>query len=255
MSRAPRRGGNTMRKRRDPAGYRSLKQIVHDHMLAAMRDGRLKPGHRIRQEEICDSLGVSRTPVREALLQLETVGLVSFISRQGIVVNDLTEEDMKNLFETIAPLEAAAARLATPHLTDEDFAAFARSLARMQDLSQVRDLRSLNGEMEAFHEIHLIHCPNRLMVSTIRLLKRRFYDVPHRIAFVPEWEGQLLDEHRRLCELFRRRDADGAEAFMQLHWSWEHNKNLALRSYFPPKPEEDAPQSDEPEAEVDAAPR
>jgi DNA-binding GntR family transcriptional regulator len=244
-----------MRKRRNPVGYRSLKGIVHDYILAALREGRLKPGDRIHQEEICESLGVSRTPVREALLQLEPVGLVSFISRQGIVVNDLTEEDVRDLFETIAPLEAVAARLATPHLGEEDLTRFDRSLARMEELIRARDLLSLNREMEAFHEIHMIRCPNRLMVSTIRLLKRRFYDAPRRIAFVPEWEGQLLDEHRQLPALFRRGDADGAAAFMQLHWSWEHNRHLALRSYFPARPDDVAPPSDAPAVEAGEAPR
>ena len=222
-----------MKKIRNPEGYRSLKEIVHDFILAALREGRLKPGDRILEKEICESLGVSRTPVREALLQLEPVGLVSFLPRQGIVVNDLTEEDVRELFETIAPLEAEAARLAITHLTATDFAKLDRSLASMEKMIRARDLLRLNREMESFHDIPLSRCPNRLLVSTIRLLKRRFYDAPRRIAFVPEWEGRLLEEHRELAELLRRRDAEGAAAFMHHHWSWEHNRPYALRSYFP----------------------
>jgi DNA-binding GntR family transcriptional regulator len=226
-----------MKKGRNPAGYRSLKGIVYDFIIAALREGRLKPGDRIHEKVICDSLGVSRTPVREALLQLEPVGLVSFIPRQGIVVNDLTEEDVRELFETIAPLEAAAARLATPLLTNADFGDLERSLARMRHLIDAQDLPRLNQEMESFHDIPLSRCPNRLLVATIRLLKRRFYDAPRRIAFVPEWERQLLDEHRRLVGILGERDAESAAAFMQLHWSWEHNRPYALRSYFPRREE------------------
>ena len=218
---------------RKPVGYKSLKEIVHDFLVQALRSGRLQPGDRIREREICERLGVSRTPVREALLQLEPLGLVSFLPRQGIVVNALTERDVEDLFETIGALEAAAARLAVTQLAETDVAKLEKSLVTMQNLVNKRDLRNLNREMEAFHEVHLSRCPNRLMVSTIRLLKRRFYDVPHHIAFVPEWETQLLSEHRRLIDLFRLRDADGVAAFMQLHWAWEHNKEYALRSYFP----------------------
>lgn len=218
---------------RKPVGYKSLKEIVHDFVVQALRSGRLQPGDRIREKEICERLGVSRTPVREALLQLEPLGLVSFLPRQGIVVNALTERDVEDLFETIGALEAAAARLAVAELAETDVAKLEKSLVTMQRLVKNRDLRNLNREMEAFHEIHLTRCPNRLMVATIRLLKRRFYDVPHHIAFVPEWETQLLAEHRRLIDLFRLRDADGAADFMRLHWAWEHNKEYALRSYFP----------------------
>jgi DNA-binding GntR family transcriptional regulator len=215
-------------------GYRSLKEIVYDYILTALKDGRLRPGDRILQSEICDALGVSRTPVREALLQLEPLGLVSFMPRKRIVVNGLTEDDVKDLFETIAPLEATAARLATPHLTEKDFARFQKSLATMERLIAGRQLQALNREMEAFHGIHLARCPNKLMVSTIRLLKRRFYDPPHRLAFVPEWEKQMFAEHRRLVELFRNGDVEGVVQFMRIHWSWEHNQQYALRSYFSP---------------------
>jgi DNA-binding GntR family transcriptional regulator len=220
-------------QRRNPVGYKSLKEIVYEFLVAALREGRLQPGSRIDAKEVCQSLGVSRTPVREALLQLEALGLVSFLPRQGIVVNELTERDVKELFETIGPLEAAAARLATPHLVEADFVAFERSLEVMERLVRDGDLPSLNREMEAFHQIHLARCPNQLIVSTIRLLKRRFYDVPHGLAFVREWESQLLTEHQRLVDLFRRNDAEGAAAFMQLHWAWEHNRDFAMRSYFP----------------------
>lgn len=218
---------------RKPVGYKSLKEIVHDFLVQALRSGRLQPGDRIREKEICERLGVSRTPVREALLQLEPLGLVSIIPRQGIVVNALTERDVEDLFETIGALEAAAARLAVTQLVETDVAKLEKSLVAMQHLVKTRNLRALNREMENFHGIHLARCPNRLMVATIRLLKRRFYDVPHNIAFVPEWETQLLAEHRRLIDLFRQRDADGVAEFMELHWAWEHNKEYALRSYFP----------------------
>ena len=220
--------------RLDVNGYRSLTDIVCEFILTALKEGRLRPGDRIDQGEICEALGVSRTPVREALLQLEPLGLVSFMPRKRIIVNGLTQEDVKDLFETIAPLEAAAARLATPHLTEEDFSRFEKSLATMEGLIARRDLEALNKELEAFHGIHLARCPNRLMVSTIRLLKRRLYDPPHRLAFVAEWEGRMFAEHTRLVELFRARDVEGVVQFMQLHWAWEHNQQYALRSYFSP---------------------
>lgn len=215
-------------------GYRSLKDIVCDFILTALKEGRIRPGDRIHQGDICEALGVSRTPVREALLQLEPLGLVSFMPRKRIIVNGLTQDDVRELFETIAPLEAAAARLATPHLTDEDFSKFDKSLATMEGLIAQRDLQALNKELEAFHGIHLARCPNRLMVSTIRLLKRRFYDPPHRLAFVAEWEGRMFAEHKRLVELLRTRDVEGVVQFMQVHWGWEHNQQYALRSYFSP---------------------
>ena len=219
--------------KRRPVGYKSLKEIVHDYLVESVRSGRLQPSQRINEREICEHLGVSRTPVREALLQLEPVGLVSFLPRKGIVINALTERDVEELFATIGILEVAAARLAVPLLTEADLVKLENYLATMEALIGRRDLQSLNRAMEDFHDVHLSRCPNGLLVQTIRQLKRRFYDSPHRIAFVTEWETQLLTEHKRLVNLFQQRDVDGVVAFMQLHWSWEHNKAYALRSYFP----------------------
>lgn len=220
--------------------YKSLKDVVRDYIINEIDEGRLCPGHRIHEKEISEELQVSRTPVREALLQLEPTGLVSFYPRQGIVLNDLTPDDTRDLFQTIGPLEAAAARLAIPLLDAKAFDAMERSIKKMDSLmtaeSVIRDRkpRELNRENQAFHEIYITRCGNKLLIETVRDLKRRFYVVPHPMVYLDEYERRVMDEHRELLELFRKLDADGAADLLQnRHWNWEHNRQYALDTYFP----------------------
>jgi len=211
--------------------HKSLKDVVYDYILGELDAGRLRPGDRVHEREICAKLQTSRTPVREALLQLEPLGLVLILPRKGIVVRQLTLEDLRELFETLGALEAEAARRATSRLQEKDFAALERSVRTMEQLVDSRQSRAFDRENEAFHEIYLTRCNNRVMLETIRLLKRRFYDVPHPVYRLEAWEKQVLEEHREIVELLRRRDSEGVAALLQYrHWSWEHNEVYLFQS-------------------------
>jgi DNA-binding GntR family transcriptional regulator len=221
--------------------YKSLKDVVLEYILREIDEGRLRPGDRIDKNEISAKLQVSGTPVREALLQLEPCGLVSFFPRRGIVVNDLSPTDTRELFQAIAPLEATAARMATPLLDAKAFDAMERSIEKMIQLTNTelprldQKPRALNRENQAFHEVYLSRCGNRILAETVRTLKRRFYVVPHPMAYLEAYEQQVIDEHRELVELFRKRDAHGAARLLEdRHWNWTHNRQYALETYFPP---------------------
>jgi DNA-binding GntR family transcriptional regulator len=112
--------------------YRTMQAIVTDRVRAAILGGQLGPGERVPQDELAQQLGVSRMPVREALRILESEGLVELRPHRGAVVVDLLPEDIAEIFEIRAMLEARAAELAAPNLTDE-------TIAR---------LREIEGEME-----------------------------------------------------------------------------------------------------------
>ena len=96
-----------------------MQALVTDHVRAAILAGRLGPGERVPQDELAAQLGVSRMPVREALRVLEIEGLVEMRPHRGAVVVDLLPEDIAEVFEIRAMLEAKAAELAAPNLADE----------------------------------------------------------------------------------------------------------------------------------------
>jgi len=111
----------------------TVREVAYRRLRQLIVDGTLPPGQRIFENELADQLGISRTPLREALRQLETEGLVQMNARRGAVVAGLSAADMHEEFVIRATLEGLAIRLAAPRLSADDFRQLERQLARMQD--------------------------------------------------------------------------------------------------------------------------
>jgi DNA-binding GntR family transcriptional regulator len=105
-----------------PLQTRSLREQVYDYLRAEMARGGLQPGGFIDLNELAARLGVSRTPLREALLHLESQGFVTVLPRRGFRLNALTLDDIRHFYEIVGALEAAALRAAGPSLGPADFA-------------------------------------------------------------------------------------------------------------------------------------
>jgi DNA-binding GntR family transcriptional regulator len=125
----------------------TVREVAYRRLRQLIVDGTLAPGQRIFENELADQLGISRTPLREALRQLETEGLVQMHPRRGAIIAPLSAADMHEEFLIRATLEGLAIELAAPQLTADDFRELERQLARMAD-SVTR------GQRAAFLEHH-----------------------------------------------------------------------------------------------------
>ena len=112
---------------------KSLKEQVYEYLREQLGRGELRPGSSINMDATSQKLGVSRTPLRDALLQLEMEGFVSILPRRGVVVNQLTLQDIKNYYEIIGALESAA---------------LLASFDRVKQ-TQIQKMHALNAEMKA----------------------------------------------------------------------------------------------------------
>jgi DNA-binding GntR family transcriptional regulator len=100
--------------------YKPLRDVVFDYMKDAIITGKLKPGERLMEVQLAEKLGVSRTPVREAIRKLELEGLVVMVPRKGAYVADLDAKDLLNVLEVRSSLEGLAASLAAERITEEE---------------------------------------------------------------------------------------------------------------------------------------
>jgi len=116
--------------------YRTLQDIVTDRLRDLILGGHLGPGDRLQHDDLARQFGVSRMPVREALRVLQSEGLVELRPHRGAVVVDLWPKDVAEIFEIRAMLEARAAELAAPHLTDETLAQMGAFLEEMGRIGQ-----------------------------------------------------------------------------------------------------------------------
>jgi DNA-binding GntR family transcriptional regulator len=192
-----------------------LGEFAYREIREAIREGKFAPAARLRENDISEMLGISRTPVREAMKRLESEQLVVYSPPRGFVVNSLELEEVVDLYAVREVLEGSAARFAAIHATDYEFFEM-KSLLDMQQES-MDDPNQMARLNEQFHQAIYKAARNRFLLSALnslsdalRLLTRTTYSVPNR--------GKTgLQEHRRIFDAISKRNGDLAEKYARDH--------------------------------------
>jgi DNA-binding GntR family transcriptional regulator len=200
---------------------KSLKEQVYDYLREQMRAGEILPGSEINLDETSRKLGVSRTPLRDALLQLESEGFVTIYPRRGIIVNTLSLKDIKNYYQIIGALESTALLLASEKIGDREIRNMEELIEGMKKAIGADDFDLYYEKNLALHDVYLASCGNENLARIVKTLKRRLYDFPRQRGFVKEWELASIAEHTVLLELLKQRKTAEAAAFVRdVHWSY-----------------------------------
>jgi DNA-binding GntR family transcriptional regulator len=212
---------------------KSLKEQVYEYLREKMRKGEILPGSAIDMEETSKKLGVSKTPLRDALLQLEMENFVTILPRRMVVVNALTEKDVRNYYEIIGALESMALLKAFDKLGPATIDAMQALNDGMRRAIAANDFDAYYEKNLAFHNAFLNLCGNDSLVKTVNNLKKRLYDFPRAKGFVKEWEESSIVEHQALIDLLRQgRGRDAANHVRDVHWSFEVQEAF-VRKYYP----------------------
>ncbi len=206
---------STRPRRRRPLRRAQLSDEVAGHLRAAIMSGTLRPGTFIRLDETAAELGVSVTPVREALLKLRGEGMVQLEPHRGHVVLPLTRQDIQDIFwlqKTIARELAAAA---TAHITDAQIDELERTNDALAAAVGSADAEAIADIEFAFHRV-FNHAGGRIKLAWFLLNAARY--MPALVyAGDPEWGAAAVASHRRLIAALRRRDA----AAVTEHTVWQ----------------------------------
>jgi len=212
---------------------KSLKEQVYEYLREQMRTGAILPGSAIDMEETSKKLGVSKTPLRDALLQLEMEDFVTIRPRRMIVVNALTEKDIRNYYEVIGALESMALLKAFDALKPSEVD---RMQALNDDMRRAIEANDFDGYYDknlAFHNVFLGLCGNDSLVKLVNNMKKRLYDFPRAKGFVKEWEESSILEHQALIDLVRTgRSQAAANHVRDVHWSFKVQERY-VRKYYP----------------------
>jgi DNA-binding GntR family transcriptional regulator len=192
------------------AAYRVLRQRILDNVYP--------PGHQALEQALAEELGISRTPLREALIRLQKEGLVEVVPRHGVRVLPVSPEDMKQIYEILAALESLAAELAAKRKPSAaELAPLEQASRDMARALRADDLESWAEADERFHR-HLVELSgNRLLVEAVL----SFWDRAHRVRrFTLRFRPKPLHstrEHTALLERIRAGDAAGANEVNRAH--------------------------------------
>ncbi len=197
----------------------SLADGVADELRRALIAGELADGAPIPEVHVATRLGVSRGPVREALIELERDGVVEFDSRGRSLVRPLTEEDFEEIFQLRLAIEPLAARLAAQRMTPEDHANFEGLLAGLDECGTWEKFHAWDVE---FHEAILLTAHQRRLHAAWRTLKlqmaRWLMELQRRRSLVTGHKlPQTIKYHRRLAALLIEGKAKAAETEMRWH--------------------------------------
>lgn len=191
---------------------------VYEELSKAIRNGELPPGSAINQEEIASRLGVSATPVREALRTLEAGGLVTYLPHRGATVATLDPKEVSELYLLRARVEGLATRLATERASEEEIEYIAELHSDLEARVTADDGNNLASLNRAFHFAIYERAQSRLLLSHIKALWSMFsprsYDTYWtRRLRLPEF----VREHGQIVEAMRARDSDAADFLMHQH--------------------------------------
>jgi DNA-binding GntR family transcriptional regulator len=194
-----------------------LRDEVVARIRAAIVAGKLTPGQRLTEEDLARDLGVSRSPVREALVQLEQAGLVVNPAARGTFVRTFTAREIRELFSLRSGIETMAAELALPHLTEADLERFEQILDRKGNAYQHGDIPTTVEYDLDFHEAIVRAADHTLLLkvwSSLRDQLLMLFSIRER-AFWARDEGasRMKSSHMPLIEALRSRDLAAVAAF------------------------------------------
>lgn len=210
----------------------SLKDQVYEYLRGQMKNGELRPGDLVDMNATSKKLGISKTPLRDALIQLEMEGFVSILPRRGVVVNDLTIQDIKDYYQILGALESTALLAAAGSLHESQIKKMIRLNESMRKAIQADDFATYYEKNLAFHDVYLSRAGNDMLRKTVEILKKRLYDFPRREGYLRKWEENSILEHERLIALLAAGDLPAAANFIRdVHWSYSVQEKYIQQYY------------------------
>ena len=202
-----------------PKRARSLaREDVYAQLSAWIIGGTLAPEEALRDQDIAEQLGVSRTPVREALRRLEDEGLVETALNRWTRVAPLRAGQAAELYPVVETLEVLALRLAAPTLTEGDLTRLRDLNGQLRGALQRRDAREAVEADTAFHDVWVAASGNRELQQTLRALKRKLRRI-ELVYFNAAPSGEVsLDEHAAILDALRAADTALAVRALQVNW-------------------------------------
>ncbi len=197
--------------------YLPLRDVVFNTLRKAILRGELKPGERLMEIQLANKLGVSRTPIREAIRKLELEGLVLMIPRKGAEVAQITEKNMQDVLEVRKALEELSVQLACERITPEQVEEMKMAAEDFRKVLKSGDVTKIAEADVKFHDIIFAATNNQRLITLLNNLREQMYRF--RVEYLKQKEcyPQLLEEHDKLIALISGGEVEEACELMGRH--------------------------------------
>ena len=197
--------------------YLPLREVVFRQLRKEILEGELRPGERLMELHLADRLGVSRTPIREAIRMLELEGLVVMVPRRGAFVAEIREKGLIEVLEVRRALEELAAELAAQRITEEQLKGLAAAAEHFEKMIGQDDSNEMARADEEFHYLILEATDNQRLIQLLAGFREQMYR--YRAAYL-QYEAvhsDLLKEHRLILDSLREHNPQKAIRAMRTH--------------------------------------
>lgn len=191
----------------DQQEYTPLRDVVFNTLRQAIIKGDLKPGERLLEIQLADKLGVSRTPVREAIRKLELEGLVTMVPRRGTTVLGITKKHLKDVLEIRSALEELALELACRRVTPEQYEELVRLEALLEEKQDSDNAFELSDIDEKFHEQIYQATNNPRLVQLLANLREQMYRFRLEYMKAKDKRPRLIQEHQQIIKALKNKDS------------------------------------------------
>lgn len=197
----------------------SLSSQVFNKIQDDIINGRYKPGDSLVETKLAEELGVSRTPVREAIRQLELEGLVTYIPNKGVYVTGITKRDIEDIYTIRSLVEGLAVRWAIERIEESELKKLEETVELMEYYTEKGDMEQVTKLDTRFHEIIYDACKSRVLQNTLKNLLRYVKKARLTSLKVPKRAYQSLEEHKQILNAFKNHELEKGEQLMIHHIS------------------------------------
>lgn len=197
--------------------YKPLREVVFENIRSAIIEGTLKPGERLMEIQLAEQLGVSRTPVREAIRKLELEGLVIMLPRKGAYVTNISKKDLIDRLEVRLGLEGMAAYYAASRISDEELKHLEKISEELKEYVCQKDVENMLIKDEEFHNSIFDAAGNIKLISIMQNIWETVYRF--RLKYMSDYSSavNIVEEHKRIIEALKKGKANLAERLAKEH--------------------------------------
>lgn len=197
--------------------YLPLRDVVFKTLRQAILRGELKPGERLMEIQLANKLGVSRTPIREAIRKLELEGLVLMIPRKGAEVADITEKSLMDVLEVRRALEELSVQLVCDRITEEEIKELIAAAEEFKKVLKSNDITEIAEADVRFHDVIYFATKNQKLIQLLNNLREQMYR--YRVEYLKNEDvhSQLIREHEEIIEHISKREKEEAARIVCKH--------------------------------------
>jgi DNA-binding GntR family transcriptional regulator len=208
-----------------------VREKAYEFLKSSILSGRFNPGERLTEEHLAKELGMSRTPIREALHKLETEGLIKPLASRGFVASQDSKDDIEELFEIRAVLEGYALRVICDRIADSVLERLEETVRRAEDALRGQNLDDVFQWNTRFHDtLHELLTDKHRLYHQMVTMRQYVLRYRKNTLQYPDGGERTVDGHRKILLALRLRDPDLCERVMREHI--QQSKKDALQSLF-----------------------